>query len=77
MERTMWSDERLDERFDSIDRRFDAVDDRLDRLEVRVDAGFREMRAEIRDIRQLMFLLWGPTMLGIFASIAAALFAHG
>jgi len=73
MERTMWSDERLDERFDSIDRRFDAVDDRLDRLEGRVDAGFRE----IRDIRQLMFLLWGPTMLGIFASIAAALFAHG
>lgn len=69
----MWSDERLDERFDGIDRRFDGVDDRLDRLEGRVDAGFREVRAEIRDIRQLMFLLWGPTMLGILVSIAAVL----
>ncbi len=65
----MWSDERLDERFNGIDRRFD-------NLERRMDASFSEVRAEIRELRQLMFMLWGPTMVGILASIAAALFAN-
>ena len=69
----MWSDERLDDRFAWIDRRFDEVDSRFDRLEARVDTGFSEVRAEMRDLRRLMFLLWGPTMLGILASIAAVL----
>jgi tetrahydromethanopterin S-methyltransferase subunit G len=73
MDRTMWTDERLDDRFDWIDRRFDEVDSRFDRLERRVDAGFTEVRAEFRDIRRLIFLLWGPTMVGILASIAVAL----
>jgi hypothetical protein len=75
MERTMWTDERLDDRFNWIDRRFDEVDARFDRLETRMDTGFMEMRAEMRDIRRLMFFLWGPTMLGIFASIAIGLAA--
>lgn len=69
----MWTDERLDDRFDWIDRRFDEVDSRFDRLERRVDAGFTEVRAEFRDVRRLIFLLWGPTMVGILASIAVAL----
>ncbi len=68
MERTMWTDERLDERFDAIDRRFDS----LDRSVERVDRDLRDLRTEVRDLRQLMFMLWGPTMLGILASIAAA-----
>ncbi len=68
----MWTDERLDDRFDWIDRRFDEVDSRFDRLERRVDAGFSEVRAEFRDVRRLIFLLWGPTMIGILASIAVA-----
>ncbi|HEX7244528.1 MAG TPA: hypothetical protein VF245_03075 [Solirubrobacterales bacterium] len=77
MERTMWTDARLDERFDGVDRRFDEVDRRFDDLERRMDAGFarvdgdlRELRTEIRDLRHLIFMLWGPTMLGIFATIA-------
>jgi hypothetical protein len=79
MDRTMWTDERLDDRFDWIDRRFDEVGCRFDRLErrvdtgfSRVDTGFSEVRAEFRDVRRLIFLLWGPTMIGILASIAVA-----
>jgi len=37
----------------------------------RVDGDIRELRTEIRDLRQLIFMLWGPTMLGIFATIVA------
>jgi hypothetical protein len=60
MERTMWTDERLNDRFDAIDRRFDGVDGRLDRIE-----------GDIRELRMLMFQLWGVNMLGIITTIAA------
>jgi hypothetical protein len=53
MERTMWTDERLDERFNSIDRSFD------------------ELRADVRELRALMFQLWGTNMLGILITIVA------
>jgi hypothetical protein len=53
MERTMWTDERLDERFNSIDRSFD------------------ELRADVRELRSLMFQLWGTNMLGILITIVA------
>jgi hypothetical protein len=66
MERTMWSDERLDDRFDSLDRTLE-----------RVDLDLRELRTEVRDIRQLMFMLWGPTMLGIFGMIATVILTNG
>jgi hypothetical protein len=60
MERTMWSDQRLDDRFNGLDARLD-----------RVDADIRDLRTDIGDLRQLIFMLWGPTMLGIFATIVA------
>lgn len=53
MDRTMWTDERLDERFDSIDRHFD------------------ELHADVRELRALMFQLWGTNMLGILVTILA------
>ncbi len=49
----MWTDERLDERFNSIDRSFD------------------ELRADVRELRTLMFQLWGTNMLGILVAILA------
>ena len=55
----MWSDARLDDLSARMDAGFE-----------RVDRDLREVRTEIRDLRQLMFVLWGPTMLGIFAMIA-------
>jgi archaellum component FlaC len=69
MERTMWTDERLDERFDGIDRRFDAVDKRFDG----VDRSLERIDRDIRDLRMLMFQLWGATMLGVFATIGTVI----
>ena len=65
----MWTDERLDERFDGIDRRFDVVDKRFDGL----DRSLERIDRDIRDLRSLMFQLWGATMLGIFATIGTVI----
>ncbi|HEX2708475.1 MAG TPA: hypothetical protein VHM66_10770 [Solirubrobacterales bacterium] len=70
MERTMWTDERLDERFNGIDRRFDAVDKRFDDLERRMEAGFDRVDRDIRDLQILMFQPWGSTMVAILGTLA-------
>jgi hypothetical protein len=62
MERTMWTDERLNERFDGLDGRLD-----------RVDADIRELRTDLREMRMLMFQLWGSTLVAIFATIVTVL----
>jgi hypothetical protein len=66
MERTMWTDERLDERFNAVDKRFDD-------LERRMEAGFDRVDRDIRDLRMLMFQLWGSTMVGLLGVIATVL----
>jgi hypothetical protein len=53
MERTMWSDKRLDD------------------LAQKVDAGFERVDADIRELRTLMFQLWGVNTVAVLASIAA------
>ena len=55
MERTVWTDERLTDRFDGIDRR-------LDRIET-----------DLRDLRTLMFQLWGTNMVGILVTLVAVI----
>jgi hypothetical protein len=65
MERTMWSDERLDDRFDSLDRTLE-----------RVDRDMRELRTDLRDLRGLMFQLWGSTMVAILGTIATVLITN-
>jgi hypothetical protein len=59
MERTMWTDERLTERFDGLDKRLDRVD------------------ADIRELRTLMFQLWGTNMLAILATIVTVVATNG
>ena len=75
MERTVWTDERLNDAMTRIDARFDAVDRRFDRLEARMDAGFAEMRAEFsalrRDMHQ-MAVIYGVGYLGLAAGVIAA-----
>jgi hypothetical protein len=71
MERTMWTDERLDDRFKGIDRRFDTLERHMEQGFNDVRAEFSDVRAELRELRQLMFMLWGPTMLGILVTIVA------
>jgi hypothetical protein len=55
MERTMWTDERLSDRFDNLDRTLD----RMDR--------------DIRDLRTLVFQLWGSNIAGLLIVIATVL----
>jgi hypothetical protein len=55
MERTMWTDERLDD------------------LSRRMDAGFDRVDRDIRDLRTLMFQLWGTNMLAIIVTIVAVI----
>jgi|GEM_PF-602013 len=52
MERTMWTDERLDDRFDGLDRTLERID------------------RDLRDLRQLIFQLWGATLITQLAVIA-------
>ncbi|MDX6633355.1 MAG: hypothetical protein QOG09_1864 [Solirubrobacterales bacterium] len=58
MERTTWTDERLDDfrgdvggRFDQVDARFDRVDTRFDRVEADIRDTRIELRGEIAGLR--------------------------
>ena len=53
VERSLWTDERIDDmvhriekRFDDVDKHFDAIDRRFDRLEVELSAIRREMHTQ-------------------------------
>jgi hypothetical protein len=59
MERTMWTDERLDD------------------LATRMDAGFARLDADIRELRVLIFGLWGTNMIAIAGTIVAVLVTRG
>lgn len=68
----MWSDTRLDERFDSIDKRFDAIDRRFDRVERELLA----MRAEIGALQRTIIQVGGGlvvAVLGIILTLAIQL----
>jgi hypothetical protein len=62
MERTMWTDERLDDLSNRMDAGFE-----------RVDRDISELRTDMRDMRVLMFQLWGTTIVAIFGTIATVL----
>jgi hypothetical protein len=49
------------------------TDERLDDLARKMDAGFERVDRDIRDLRQLMFQLWGSTMIGILATIGTVI----
>ncbi len=65
----MWSDTRLDERFDAIDRRFDGVDQRFDAVDARLD----RVDAEFRVLRSTMYLLWGSNRVAILVTLVAVI----
>jgi hypothetical protein len=58
MERTMWSDKRLDD------------------LAQKVDTGFERVDNDIRELRTLMFQLWGTNMIAILVTLAAVIFTR-
>ena len=71
MERTTWTDERLDDAMTRIDARFDAVDRRFDRMDARFDGLHAEISALRRDMHQ-MALAIGVGYLGLAAAVIAA-----
>ncbi len=66
MYRMDWTDDRLQERFDSIDLRFDQVDQRFDRL----DHAFREMNQRFESLNRTLLQIGG----GIIATLLAGIF---
>jgi hypothetical protein len=65
VERTKWTDERIDDAMVRIDGRFDTVDNRFDRVE-----------GDLRELRQLVFYLWGSMLVGFLVVIATVLLGH-
>ncbi len=74
MERSTWTDARLDDRFDQIDKRFDRVDRELVDLRTETRTGFSELRGEMADLRSTVFRtnvsLW-IAMVGLIAAVLA------
>jgi hypothetical protein len=70
MYRVDWTDDRLQERFDSIDLRFDKVDRRFDK----VDRRFDEVDRELRGLNQRFDGLQ-RTLLQVGGGVIAALIA--
>lgn len=66
VERSAWTDERLDDRFDHVERRFDQVDRQLG-----------ELRMELRDLRITLIRVGGGMMAGLVGVIAAVLVRGG
>jgi hypothetical protein len=62
MERTLWTDERLDDLALAMREGF-----------ARVDRDMAEMKTEIRDLRTLMFQLWGTNMLMVLVTLVAVI----
>jgi hypothetical protein len=66
MERTMWTDERLDDLSQRMDAGFD-----------RVDSDIRELRGDVKELRTLLLQLWGSTVVGCIGVIASVLLTRG
>jgi hypothetical protein len=49
------------------------ADERLDDLAQKMDAGFARVDADIRELRTLIFGLWGTNIIAILATIATLL----
>jgi hypothetical protein len=79
MERSRWTDERIDDLaggmcdgFDRVDRRFDQVDKRFEGI----DRRFEQVHTEFRELRQWMIRLTMGMSLG-FITVLATILARG
>ena len=53
------------------------TDERLDDLARKMDAGFDRLDRDIRDLRVLIFQLWGTNMLAILVAVGAVIATNG
>jgi tetrahydromethanopterin S-methyltransferase subunit G len=84
MERTVWTDERLndaiariEQRFDAVDRRFDAVDRRLERMDQNFDRVWSEFATTHRLIAQIGWGIVAALLVQAVAALIAAAVAFG
>lgn len=73
----MWTDERLDERFNGVDRRLDDLSNRMDAGFERVDRDIRELRADIGSLRLAILQVGGGLGIGLIGVIASILISSG
>lgn len=73
MERTAWTDERLDDLARSMDAGFARVDADIRDLRIEVRDGLGSVRAEIDALRVTMLRVGGGIMVGLVGVIAAVL----
>jgi hypothetical protein len=72
VERTAWTDERLDD----LTRRIDAGFNRVDANFNRVDTDIRDLRGEVAMLRTTLIRIGGGIMAGL-VGVIAAIFAGG
>ena len=76
VERTAWTDERLDDLTRRVDAGFDRVDAQFNRVDAqfnRVDTDIRELRGEVAMLRTTLIRVGGGIMAGLVGVIAAVL----
>ena len=73
MQRTTWTDERIDDLSDGMDSGFARVDRDIRDLRRDMNAGFADMRGEINGLRTLMLRL----NTGLIVSVVAAILVRG
>jgi hypothetical protein len=66
MKQRKWTDERVDDLATNIDRRFDEVGGRFDRVV-----------GDLKELRQLVYYLWGSMLIGFLVVIATVLLGNG
>jgi len=73
MERSVWTDERLDDLAQRMDTGFDRVDRDIRDLRAEMGQGFAEVRGEIEALRVTLLRIGGGMMVGLLGVIAAVL----
>jgi hypothetical protein len=75
VERSLWTDERIDDMVDRVEKRFDQVDRRFDAVDRRMEARFDRLDAKIDDLRRDMNNQFIVTTSAILA-LAGVTIAH-
>jgi hypothetical protein len=77
MERSAWTDKRLEDRFDHVDGELSSLrtemHDEFKAVRTEMREGFAEVRGEINDLRLIMIRFQGAMLIALLGVIAAIL----
>jgi hypothetical protein len=73
MERTTWTDERIDDLTGQLDARLDGLDRRFDEARHDVNHRFDRVEGDLKELRQMVWYLWGSMLIGFLVIIATVL----